>query len=408
MAAFPDDRTMSRRWSSCLVMPGKNCCRRVSSRLGAAAIAAVILVAVACTGHSSFAQSLDRDPLYDAAVDDTHQDGTLGTTTGFWQQLRDSSSSRQLTQITGPGDGNIWTTIGGVQYIQMTTLVDAVDAAFFRQKTPGQVIYESPPAIAIDGGGIWLTTGNSLNDYLQARRSEWGVGTDTTAAKRATQALGGPLDTNWQYEVKLWVQPQLLYRPAVQWSIEDGTILQTADHLDWNDLLVQGFDASELAAQRAGPVFVLTDPSDAAIQPAYAFSAVWGANYASPSDSADIAVPEWFNQWWNNSRLTESDGTFPFPWTALGFTYDWYYQDKSEGDLAGVMGRSGLSEFVFPQNDSFHLPYLLAAAPQLIDESLAVPEIDPHGLGTALVLIIGSLGLLERRLQRVGLRSEGV
>ena len=369
--------------------------------------ATAILAVVMCTGHSGFAQSLGQDPLYAAAVDDTHQDGTLGTTAGFWQQLRDSSSSRQLTQITGPGDGNIWTTIGGVQYIQMTTLVDAVDAAFFRQKTPGQVIYESPPAIAIDGGGIWLTTGNSLNDYLQARRSEWGPGTDTTAAERATQALGGPLNTNWQYEVKLWVQPQLLYRPAVQWSIADGTILQTADHLDWNDLLLQGFDASQIAAQRAGPGFVLTDPGDPAIQTAYAFSAVWGGNYASPSDSADIAVAEWFNQWWNNSRSTDSGGTFAFPWTALGFTYDWYYQDKSEGDLAGVMGRSGLSEFVFPQNDLFPLPYLLAVAPQSIEESLTVPELDPHGYGTVLLLVIGSLGLFERRLQRLGLSSQG-
>ena len=371
----------------------------MSWQLRAMAMAVVILAVVVCTGRSSVAQSLD--PLYTASVDDTHQDGTLGTTTGFWQQLRDSSSSRRLTQITGPGDGNVWTTIGGVQYIQMTTLVDATDAAFFRMKTPGDVLYDSPPALTA-GGEIWVTTGNSLNDYLQARRSEWGPGTGTTAAERATQALGGPLDTHWQYEVKLWVQPRLLFRPAVQWSIADGAILQTANHLDWNELLVQGFDASQLAAQRVGPEFVLTDPRDAAIQTTYAFSAVWGGDYASSSDVATNDAAEWFNGWWNTSRSTASGGSFPFPWTALGFTYDWYYQDKAAGDLAGVMGRSGLSEFVFPQNDQFRLPYLLAAAPQLIDESLAVPEIDPRGYGTALALIIGALALLERRLQRIG------
>ena len=370
----------------------------------------VVVAMVACSSRSGVAQSSDpRDPFYNAAVDGTHQDGTLGTTAGFWQQLRDASASRALTQITGPGDGNIWTTINGVQYIQMSTIIDATSAAFFAGKNPGELITAPIPAgqpgDVFDIDGIWLTPGNDLNNYLLARRSEWGPGTGTTAAERATQAVGGPLSSDWKYEVSLWVEPALLFRPAVQWSITDGTILLTADHLSWTDLLTQGFDANQIAGQRAGPGFVLTDPGNAAVQTSYAFSDVTGGNdYASASADAGNGVNRWFNGWWNNSRGAGDGGSFPFPWTALGFTYDWYYQDKG-GDLAGVVGRSGLSEFVFPQNFAAgtQVPYRLAVGPQLIDVALAVPEIDPHAYGNTVAVLIGALGLLERRLRRFGL-----
>ena len=127
----------------------------------------VVVAMVACSSRSGVAQSSDpRDPFYNAAVDGTHQDGTLGTTAGFWQQLRDASASRALTQITGPGDGNIWTTINGVQYIQMSTIIDATSAAFFAGKNPGERITAPIPAgqpgDVFDIDGIWLTPGNDL------------------------------------------------------------------------------------------------------------------------------------------------------------------------------------------------------------------------------------------------------
>ncbi len=376
----------------------------------------VVVALVVCSARIGGAQFTDpRDRLYDAAVDGTHQDGTLGTSSGFWQQLREASASRTLTQITGPGDGNIWTTIEGVPYVQMSTLVDATSAAFFVGKNPGDVITapipSGPPGDVFDIDGIWLTAGNDLNEYLLARRNEWGPGTGTTAAERATAAVGGPLSAGWNYEVRLWVEPALLFRPAVQWSIADGTILQTADHLNWNDLLAQGFDVDQIAGQRAGPGFVLTDPGNATLQTAFTFSGVTGgSDYASGSSDAGNDVNAWFNGWWNDSRGVGDGGSFPFPWTALGFTYDWYYQDKASGDLAGVIGRSGLSEFVFPQNFSGGtlFPYRLAVGPQLIDVVLTVPEIDPQAFGTTLAVLIGTFGLLERRLRRFrGLASSG-
>ena len=375
----------------------------------AAVVVITAFVVVVSASRSGDAQSSDpRDPLYNAAVDGTHEDGTLGTTSGFWQQLRDSSASRALTQIVGPGDGNIWTTIAGVQYVQMSTIIDATSAAFFAGRNPGELITapipSGQPGDVFDIDGIWLTPGNDLTNYLLARRNEWGPGTGTTAAERATQVVGGPLSAAWIYQVSLWVEPTLLFRPAVQWSIADGTILQTADHLSWNDLLAQGFDVDQIAGQRAGPGFVLTDPGNATLQTALTFSEVTGgSDYASASADAGNDVNEWFNGWWNNSRGTGDGGSFPFPWTALGFTYDWYYQDKAGGDLAGVIGRSGLSEFVFPQNfaGGTLFPYRLAVGPRLIDVALAVPEIDPHAFGTTVAALIGALGLLERRLRRL-------
>lgn len=240
--------------------------------------------------------------------------------------------------------------------------------------------------------------------YLLARRNEWGPGTGTTAAQRATQAVGGRLDLDWKYEVSLWVEPTLLFRPAVQWSIQKGTILQTDNHLNWDSLLTQGFNVGEIAGQRAGPGFVSTNPVTL-VQTSYAFSDVnAGGDYASaiPDNNTPVNT-EWFNNWWNLSGTPDVEGGFKFPWTALGFTYDWYYQDK-DVDLAGVISQSGLSEFVFANFSANPLfSYRLAVSPQLIDVILGVPEIDPSAFGNTVAVLIGALGLLERRLRRFGL-----
>jgi len=410
MRAMTHGRAVSRQRSWRLDGAGIDRDRCLSVWTGAVVMVVAALAVVVSGSRSGVAQILVSDPrdrLYSDAVDGTHEDGTLGTTSGFWQQLRDSSASRALTQIVGPGDGNLWTTIAGVQYVQMSTIIDATSAAFFAGKTPGDLITAPIPAgqpgDVFDMDGIWLTPGNDLNNYLLARRSEWGPGTGTTAAERATQAVGGPLSADWNYEVSLWVEPALLFRPAVQWSIADGTILQTADHLNWNALLAQGFDVDQIAGQRAGPGFVLTDPGNATLQTALTFSDVTGGSgYASASTDSSNDVNAWFNGWWNHSRGVADGGDVPFPWTALGFTYDWYYQDKAGGDLAGVIGRSGLSEFVFPQNfpGGTLFPYRLAVGPRLIDVALAVPEIDPHAFGTTVAVLIGAFGVLERRLRR--------
>ena len=372
---------------------------RMSWGRRAMALGITLVAVVVSTSRSGVAQN---PPAFFDAVTNTHQDGTLGTSPGFWQQMRDRSASRRLAQLTGPGDGNIWTTINGVQYIQMSTLIDATSANFFNGKNPGDLIEAPMPSEGDPILGTWLTPANDLNNYLLARRNEWGPGTGTTAAQRATQAVGGRLDLHWTHEVSLWVEPTLLFRPAVQWSIQNGTILQTENHLNWDSLLAQGFDVDGIAGQRAGPGFVSTNPNTL-VQTSYAFSDVnaAGGEYASattnPSEDP-LVVNEWFNNWWN-----VSGGSFEFPWTALGFTYDWYYQDKG-GDLAGVIGQSGLSEFVFANFSANPLfSYRLAVSPQLIDVILGVPEIDPSAFGNTVAVLIGALGLLERRLRRFGL-----
>lgn len=315
------------------------------------ALGITLVAVVVSTSRSGVAQSPDPgEQLFLAATTNTHQDGTLGTSIGFWQQMRDRSASRQLAQLTGPGDGHIWTTINGVQYIQMSTVIDATSAAFFNGKNPGDLIEAPMDSEGDPILGTWLTPANDLNNYLLARRNEWGPGTGTTAAQRATQAVGGRLDLNWKYEVSLWVEPTLLFRPAVQWSIQVGTILQTENHLSWDDLLTQGFDVGEIAGQRAGPGFVYTNPNTL-VQTTYAFSEVnaAGGDYASattnPSEDP-LVVNQWFNNWWN-----VSGGDFKFPWTALGFTYDWYYQDKGGRiwlESSANRGCRSLSSQIFP------------------------------------------------------------
>jgi hypothetical protein len=66
----------------------------------------------------------------------------------------------------------------------------------------------------------------------------------------------------------------------------------------------------------------------------------------------------------------------------------WYATDPIY--LSTSYGHSGAPLFVFDRDIGFRL-----ASPA--SSPSAVPEIDPNSLGSVLALVLGSLGLLERR-----------
>lgn len=105
--------------------------------------------------------------------------------------------------------------------------------------------------------------------------------TDTTDTIRAAQLLGLPANTTYTYFVELWVKPQDLFRPTPDNEITDTT-------------------AS------------LTFPANATAE-----------------------YKEWFN-----GNIISSYYPMAYPWTRLGYTYDWGNTDS----------HVGLSEFVIAQN----------------------------------------------------------
>jgi len=125
-------------------------------------------------------------------------------------------------------------------------------------------------------GDIWVTLVPDIQIFFQDN-----VDDNTNLTLRAAQLLGLPPGTSNTYFVELWIQPQYLFRP-------------TGDN--------------EIADTTAGIAF---------------------------PDSATSEYKQWFND-----NIIYSYYPPRYPWTRLGYTYDW----SNSGSNVG------LSEFVIRQN----------------------------------------------------------
>ena len=125
-------------------------------------------------------------------------------------------------------------------------------------------------------GDVWVTLVPDIQTFFQNN-----VDDNANLTLRAAQLLGLPPNTGNTYFVELWVQPQYLFRPTADSEITDIT-----------------------------------------------------AQIALPA-SATTEYKEWFN-----GNIIYSYYPPRYPWTRLGYTYDWGNPDS----------QVGLSEFVIKQN----------------------------------------------------------
>jgi hypothetical protein len=191
---------------------------------------------------------------------------------------------------------------------------------------------------------VWVTLAGELTDYLKARPTEWTPHT-ASIADRAKMALGTPVTSKYTHFVNFWVRPQDLFRPAIQWDVSQSTMLRPASgqHDQWDP---------DLTSYKAGPAWFGTQYADK-------FSGTTGSS---------TTLYDWFQDWWNNSDNAATGlSAFPFPWTGLGYTYDYYYQaaTMTPVDYQRVVG---LSEFVIAPKFS-----VIVASVNPIHE-LVVPE----------------------------------
>ncbi len=131
--------------------------------------------------------------------------------------------------------------------------------------------------ITTSWGNTWVTAAPQLQIFFNDH-----VSSDTNVTLRAAQLLGLPANTSNTYFVELWVKPQNLFRPSPDNEIGDNT------------------------AQ-------LNFPSNAT------------SEYKA----------------WFNSYIISSYYPMRYPWTRLGYTYDW-----------ASSNHVGLSEFVIMQNST--------------------------------------------------------
>jgi hypothetical protein len=127
-------------------------------------------------------------------------------------------------------------------------------------------------------GDTWVTAAPQIKIFFQTH-----VAPETNLTTRAAELLGLPANVSDTYFVEFWVNPQSLFRPTPDNEITDSTTQ-------------------------------LTFPSNA---------------------SADYKA-------WFNNNIINSYYPMKYPWTRLGYTYDW----------GNSQTHVGLSEFVLKQNST--------------------------------------------------------
>ncbi len=207
--------------------------------------------------------------------------------------------SRYLTPITNENPNLIWENgVVGSRLLVVTWLGDA--GLSYRCTATGGCAGNSSckeggecPTYGFDS---WVTVAPELQNFFAITRPE---------PLRIAQLLGLPPEyatsgnpKEAKYMLELWVSPRDLFRPCPDTEISDTTC-------------ETGFPADS---------FRMLDLN----------------NRVRATEGADYGVFKTYTSWFNNrTRNIYTMNSSPYPWTRLGYTYDW-----------GSSNHTGLSEFV--------------------------------------------------------------
>lgn len=207
--------------------------------------------------------------------------------------------SRYLTPINNENPNLIWENgVVGSRLLVVTWLGEA--GKYYKCSAPGGC---SGNTSCVEGGECptykydsWVTVAPEIKNYF---------GITVPQPLRIAQLLGLPPEyavpgdpKEAKYMLELWVSPQDLFRPCPDTEISD-TVCETSF------------------------------PSDS-------FRMLDLNNTVRATEGTDYGVFKTYSSWFNNrTRNVYSTGSSPYPWTRLGYTYDW-----------GSSNHTGLSEFV--------------------------------------------------------------
>ncbi len=218
----------------------------------------------------------------------------------------------------------------------------------------------------------WLSKAGELRKYLHARQDQWdleaGPYADGSVFQRAAQVSGMGYDTGLKHQdfgyhnnyiVEMWVDKDAIFRPNLHQSVD---ITQAGS-----------FEASlHLPSGKYVPDTTNPPGHDAWLP------SLNGQMYNHDNDGGP-GQPQFFeqyagtatepvgfyNDWWTASYA--GDGRRlglhpnPFPWTGIGYTYDWYYQNANGTnwydywhtiETDGYGYGQGLAEYVLLQSSS--------------------------------------------------------
>lgn len=210
-----------------------------------------------------------------------------------------SEISRYLTPISNDNPALIWENgVVGSRLLVVTWLGEA--GKYYKCSDLGGC---SGNTSCIEGGECptyrydsWVTVAPEIRNFFGVTRPE---------PLRIAQLLGLPPEyavvgdpKEAKYMLEMWVSPSDLFRPCPDAEISD-TVCETSFPLD---------------------MFRLLDLN----------------NTVRATEGSDYGVFKTYSSWFNNrTRNIYTSGSSPYPWTRLGYTYDW-----------GSSNHIGLSEFV--------------------------------------------------------------
>ena len=207
--------------------------------------------------------------------------------------------SRALTPINPQNPDLVWENgVVGSRLLVVSWIGDA--GKYYRCTSAGGCAGNTT---CLEGGecpnykyDTWVTVVPEIKQFFAARAPE---------PLRIAQLLGLPPEAvmaghsgEYKYMLEMWVAPQDLFRPCPDTEISD-----TACELDFPLDSFYSLDPGNLVKVSAGP-----------------------------NAGVFMRYPDWFN---NQRQYSYTPGASPYPWTRLGYTYDW-----------GSTRHVGLSEFV--------------------------------------------------------------
>lgn len=221
---------------------------------------------------SSYGNDYDVEAAYRRAVEDA-------------VTAEPGEISRDLTAIVPWEPGLIWEGIPGESRVLVVTWTSST----YYDNQAGNDAYWLP-----EGANVWVTAAPQLKNFLaEERGNQWFFPT-----LRAEQVLGLPPDSGYDKFVEIWVDPADLFRPAPDPEITDHEA--GLSFPDKNSMFLIFNDAA-IIKERIGGV---------------------DGSYT-------------YKEWFEALKAHSYTGEHPYPWTRLGYTYDWGGDDEF-----------GLSEFI--------------------------------------------------------------
>ena len=236
----------------------------------------------------------------------------------------------------------------------------------------------------------WLCVDGTRLAYLQARSDQWDASlapTDPSPLnpwRRNAAIVGMNYDVEQgatpggyanNYIVTFDIEPKYVFRPN-RIGIPSDAAAESPPMVLAGSTGTYEIDPQWTEAWRPGPTPVIYNAAGTAINATF----------------SDFLISQW-----NDNTLTNA-----FPWTGIGYTYDWYYQDPARWSLGeGV----GLAEFLaMPSTETYEVVVDIVSVQttaQLLGQTEQFPGVpvpEPATLWLA-VLASGGLIALARRRQ---------